>query len=502
MASIVQKMTDHGIAVVGHVGLTPQSHVALGGYGTQAKSCAAAMALLEDAKALQDAGACCVVLEMVPSDLATIVTNSLNIPTIGIGAGNGTSGQVLVSDDMLGLSAKVDPKPLSFVKQYVDLSGPIRQAFQQYVKEVRSREFPAVQHSSKMPAKAMAEFKEACPSYKTFSAVEIPISSQKSSACKGPSKETSSEGGSGGHSSKVYLGMMSGVTAAAGAKMALKCEQQDPQVIHTVAEFREWRRHKGRVGFVPTMGSLHAGHLSLVDQALDECEDVVVSIFVNPSQFAAHEDLDRYPRNLQDDLEKLRGKVSVVFVPSAKEMYPDNPRALELSTTVDPLAIKGLSEDSARPHFFRGVATVCTMLFNIVQPTHAYFGQKDAMQCVVIENMVRDLHMPINVRIVPTGREEDGLAMSSRNKYLTPKLRSLAPIIYETLTSAQGMLPDQAKQHINRCLKEFEIDYVSVADPRTMKETSTLPAVASVAVRMEDGDTTVRLLDNIHLLLE
>ncbi len=187
----------------------------------------------------------------------------------------------------------------------------------------------------------------------------------------------------------------------------------------SVAEYRVWRKSLQlqpgeRLGFFPTMGALHEGHLDLARQARKECKVVVSSIFVNPAQFAAHEDLGTYPRTEEQDLKVLEAQgVDMVFLPTSAMMYPP-----EFDTWVQTDVGSGRNEGAVRPHFFKGVATVCTKLFNIIQPDVVYFGQKDAQQCVVIEHIVRDLNMDIQVTIVPTHREPDGLAMSSRNAYL------------------------------------------------------------------------------------
>ncbi len=191
-------------------------------------------------------------------------------------------------------------------------------------------------------------------------------------------------------------------------------------------------RSSAAVGFVPTMGALHAGHLSLFAAACEECDLVVASIFVNPAQFGPQEDLDRYPRDIESDERRAReAGVDHLFVPSVDEIYPEG-----FQTWVDVEEIaKGL-EGAARPGHFRGVATVCLKLFNIVQPSRAYFGQKDAQQAAVIEQMTRDLAVPVDVRVVPTVRDDDGLALSSRNTYLSEAERQAARAIPSALRAA------------------------------------------------------------------
>src|SRR4029079_19672914 len=182
------------------------------------------------------------------------------------------------------------------------------------------------------------------------------------------------------------------------------------------------------------MGYLHDGHLDLVRQARADCGAVAVSIFVNPTQFSPREDLSRYPRDLERDLRLLEQEyVDLVFAPSVAEMYP--PR---FATVVDVQQVTETLEGAARPGHFQGVATVVCKLFNIVQPSRAYFGQKGAKQIVVVRQMVRDLDMPVKIVVVPTKREPDGLAMSSRNVYLSPQERQAAPALYRALTAARG----------------------------------------------------------------
>jgi len=275
------------------------------------------------------------------------------------------------------------------------------------------------------------------------------------------------------------------------------------QVVGPIFEVRALRQKlSGTVGFVPTMGYLHEGHLALVKQARTDNSNVIVSIYVNPTQFGPREDFGSYPRELNRDLELLREEgVDIVFVPSDDEMY-----APEFSSWVDVGKVTGRLEGASRPGHFRGVATVVAKLFNIVQPSRAYFGQKDAQQVVVIKRMVADLNMGIEVVVVPTVRESDGLAMSSRNIYLSPGERQAATILFKALTLArqlsQGGEKDAGKirpQMAALIQKEplAQIDYVSIADAETLEELNLIdrPALASLAVRI--GKT--RLIDNMLL---
>ncbi len=275
------------------------------------------------------------------------------------------------------------------------------------------------------------------------------------------------------------------------------------KVIATVAEMRELRSQlSGSVGLVPTMGYLHQGHLELVRRARRENQTVVVSIFVNSTQFGSGEDFATYPRDPERDLALLEKEgVDVVFMPSAEEMYPEG-----FSSWVEVEKItEGLEGASRRGHF-RGVATVVCKLFNIVQPDEAYFGQKDAQQLVVIKRMVSDLNMNLEVVAVPTVREHDGLAMSSRNTYLSPEERKAALVLWKALNLAQELWQkgeksgDRIREEMT-CLIEREprarIDYVSIADPDSLEELSEVDHAALVSLAVRVGKT--RLIDNMTL---
>lgn len=258
----------------------------------------------------------------------------------------------------------------------------------------------------------------------------------------------------------------------------------------------------GSVGFVPTMGYLHRGHLALVKQARAENTAVVVSIFVNPTQFGPTEDFKTYPRDTESDLSMLqKEKTEIVFMPSAEEMYPEG-----FSSWVEVEKVTDRLEGSHRPGHFKGVATVVAKLFNIVEPTRAYFGQKDAQQALVIKKMVADLNMNLEVIVAPTVRESDGLAMSSRNVYLNPQERQAATVLFKALTLAQS-LREKGEINAERIREEMtslisqeplaKIEYVSLAGAETLEELSKIdrPALVSLAVRF--GKT--RLIDNMLL---
>jgi len=273
------------------------------------------------------------------------------------------------------------------------------------------------------------------------------------------------------------------------------------QVVETIVEMRRVRRKLAEpVGFVATMGYFHEGHLSLVRKAKEENPSVVVSIFVNPTQFGPTEDFANYPRDFPRDLALLKKeKADVVFMPSVAEMYPEG-----FSSWVDIEKVSKQLEGASRPDHFRGVATVVNKLFNIIQPNVAYFGQKDAQQALVIKKMARELNMNLKVVALPTLREPDGLAMSSRNVFLNVEERRAAPVLYRSLCLARELWSRGEKdaEKIRRQMRALiqkeplaEIDYVSIADPETLEEMEKVrtPALISLAVKI--GKT--RLIDNV-----
>ncbi|PQE32149.1 pantoate-beta-alanine ligase protein [Rutstroemia sp. NJR-2017a WRK4] len=328
------------------------------------------------------------------------------------------------------------------------------------------------------------------------------------------------------------------------------------KIFRDVPALRLWRRKQlvdyRTVGLVPTMGALHAGHLSLIRLAAAENSNVVVSIYVNPTQFGVHEDLDSYPKTWDADCKMLRdldrelaengnmGKIAAVFAPTTETMYPSGRPSQEVNAkgsfvTITPVG--ELLEGSSRPTFFRGVATVCMKLFNIVLPEKVYFGQKDVQQTVVIKKMVKDFCMDTKVVVGETQRESDGLAMSSRNVYLGARRRKSATALHDMLETAEriytaggrsrddllGPALEQAEMLLMAQQQlepeervKFEVDYISLADPETMEEIKeideTKGAILSGAIKMlpvespqegEDlgaaGGPPVRLIDNIIL---
>jgi pantoate--beta-alanine ligase len=275
------------------------------------------------------------------------------------------------------------------------------------------------------------------------------------------------------------------------------------QVVQTISDVRRIRRERaGSWGLVPTMGFLHAGHISLVERARKENDHVGVSIFVNPTQFAPTEDLAAYPRDLERDLKLLRkAGADLVWTPPVEEVYPPG---YQTYVTVEEVT-KPL-EGAVRPTHFRGVATVVAKLFNVFQPDRAYFGQKDAQQAVVLQQMVRDLNFPLEVIVCPIVREPDELALSSRNVYLTPEQRAAAPVLNRALRAARdawlaGEYDGERLRAIVRTVLEAEplarTDYVSAADPSTLVELGDASGgvLLSMAVRIGKA----RLIDNMLL---
>jgi len=277
------------------------------------------------------------------------------------------------------------------------------------------------------------------------------------------------------------------------------------KIISTIAEVsgcvRTARQAGQRIGLVPTMGALHAGHGSLIERAVRECGFVVVSIFVNPTQFGPGEDLAKYPRPFEADAAYCRRLgVDVLFAPTPDEMYP---KPQQTWVNVAKLT-EGLC-GAARPGHFQGVTTVCTKLFNITMPDVAYFGQKDAQQAIVIKRMVADLNMPLDVCVCPIVREPDGLAMSSRNRYLAPDERARAVCLYEALehcrreVAAGGRQADKLIEQMRGIIekKGGRVDYIYIVDMETLEPVSVVGSQSLVALAVFFGST--RLIDNCIL---
>lgn len=275
-------------------------------------------------------------------------------------------------------------------------------------------------------------------------------------------------------------------------------------VAKTISDSRSAREQlTGALGLVPTMGALHDGHLALVRRARAENDHVAVSIFVNPTQFAPGGDFDKYPRSLERDMSLLEPLgVDMVFAPSVQEMYPSG-----FQTFVNVEEVTKPLEGAMRPGHFRGVATVVTKLFNIIQPDRAYFGQKDAQQVVVVRQMVRDLNLPIEICACETQREPDGLAMSSRNAYLSAEDRQAASVLYRALCAARTTWEkgERGGENLRETMLEVleqepraNVEYVSAANPDTLTEMNEAKdrVLLSMAVRFG----TTRLIDNFLLV--
>ncbi|MBI2932255.1 MAG: pantoate--beta-alanine ligase [Planctomycetes bacterium] len=277
-------------------------------------------------------------------------------------------------------------------------------------------------------------------------------------------------------------------------------------LVETIKEVREyvrnWRKEGKKVGFVPTMGAFHAGHLSLMAQARKDCGAVIVSIFVNPLQFAAGEDYDRYPRQLPRDLKMAEAeKADIVFSPSVAEMYP---KGFATHVIQDKNGLPSKLCGQFRPDHFTGVMTVVAKLFNIVRPDLAYFGQKDYQQFLIIRRMATDLNMDVETRLMPTVREDDGLAMSSRNIYLGPKQRKDATGLHRALKRAEEMVNSgessaatvvgEIRRVINR-VKGARIDYIAIVNAETLEPVKEIKGKTLVALAVRIGKA--RLIDNV-----
>jgi len=275
------------------------------------------------------------------------------------------------------------------------------------------------------------------------------------------------------------------------------------KTISTLSDLRAARLSlNGTVGLVPTMGFLHEGHLSLIRRAKLECNSVVVSIFVNPTQFGANEDLSKYPRDLERDLSLIKPLgVDLVWNPTPEIMYPTGYQTwVEVEAMTKPL------EGAMRPTHFKGVTTVVAKLFNAVQPHKAYFGQKDAQQAAVIRQMTRDLNFPIEIVVCPIVREADGLAMSSRNVYLDEAHRKAATVLFRSLSAAKEMYDagERDGEKLRRKMKEViereplaQLQYVSCADYDTLEELDTVKGKSLLSMAVMLGKT--RLIDNFVL---
>ena len=280
------------------------------------------------------------------------------------------------------------------------------------------------------------------------------------------------------------------------------------RTVHSLKELRAilrgYRQQEKTIGLAPTMGNLHEGHISLVRKAAEAADIVVTSIFVNPMQFGANEDLDTYPRTLIDDQNKLsEAGNTLVFAPSAEEVYPDG---LARHTRIVVPEVSDGHCGASRPGHFEGVATVVSVLFNMIQPDFAVFGEKDFQQLAVIRKMARDLMMPVEVIGAPTIREEDGLAKSSRNSYLSENERKMAPVIYQTLQATAAKIADGhadfqmlAKVADDRLRDAgLRLDYFNIANSQTLKPAA--PGDSEITLLAAAFLGTTRLIDNISVI--
>lgn len=445
-ATTIRALTRADIPVVAHIGLTPQSVHRMGGHKVQGRDAESRQRLLDDARAVADAGAFAVVVEGVPLELGREITAMLDIPTVGIGAGPFCDGQVLVMHDLLGLATE-DHKMPRFVRRYAGLGGQVTAAVEAFAEDVRGGGFPSDAESYHAP---------------------------RAPGAAAPARES-----------------------LPGARM---------REIETVADMQHWadrQRALGlRISFVPTMGYLHEGHLSLVKEARSRGDRVVVSIFVNPIQFDREEDLISYPREPERDRRLLEDAgVDVLFAPHPREMYPDE---FVSSVNVDRLTEKLCG--AHRPGHFRGVTTVVSKLFHAVKPHVAVFGEKDLQQLAVVRRMVRDLDYGIEIvpgRIV---READGLAMSSRNARLDAQGRYAARCVPAALDAARLAVARGARsaEEIGGAMARLvsgepraRLEYAVLCDPTSLEPVERVEAAAQLAVAIwVDG---VRLIDNVLL---
>ena len=283
-----------------------------------------------------------------------------------------------------------------------------------------------------------------------------------------------------------------------------------PAIVNTVEELRravQAARQKGQsIGFVPTMGALHEGHRSLIRAATKQCDTIVVSIFLNPTQFGENEDLDKYPRTLNEDLAACQEEgARIVFCPPVAEVYSDN-----ATTIVDVQGLSQILEGESRPTHFRGVTTIVLKLFNMVQPDTAFFGQKDYQQHAVIQRMVDDLDIPVEIVLCPTVREQDGLAMSSRNRFLSDEDREAALKLPLALNEARTRLTADAESDIDSIVqritkrldidKQVALDYFTIVDPQTLQPIKTAQPVQVALIAATVGET--RLIDNMIIRKE
>jgi len=421
--TMIAHLVDSGIPVMGHLGLQPQSVNTYGAYHVQGKKQDAAERIFSEARELEKAGCFSIVLECVPEDLAHKIATAIGIPVIGIGAGVGVDGQILVLQDMLGLMQSQSPR---FVRHFLQGATLIQQAANRYVQAVKDRSFPS--------------------------------------------------------SSESY-----GHKDLAGPK---------PLVFKNPLE---WRAHLAllkqgtpgtSIGFIPTMGALHAGHVSLVAHSCAENTYTVASIFVNPTQFDNPDDLAAYPATLETDLQALHSAgVHAVFLPDASTMYPDGYR-YKIQEQQFSQTLCG----AHRPGHFDGVLSVVMKLFMLTMPDRAYFGEKDYQQMTLIKGMVEAFFLPITIVPCPIVREGHGLAMSSRNVRLSTQGREYAAMLYKILLASVTVQPASTVHEVRNLLEGagFSVDYVEDLPASPGQKARRLAAI---------NYEGVRLIDNVEIQL-
>ena len=271
--------------------------------------------------------------------------------------------------------------------------------------------------------------------------------------------------------------------------------------IKKMQNFRKSINNSFKIGFIPTMGCLHDGHLSLIKQSNQLCDYTFCSIFVNPKQFGSNEDFDKYPRTFENDIDLLKQyQCCALFIPDESSMFK------EISTSVSNYKLNLTLEGQRRPDFFDGISLVCTKLFNIIKPDEVFFGQKDIGQCILIQKLINDLNFDININICITERASDGLALSSRNKYLNINQRKIAPILFNSLKKLEANIRKNKYNRINEIKLDFydiinhpdiDVEYISIADPENMMELSNLGHSKKIILSSAIKLGNVRLIDNL-----
>ncbi len=441
---VLAALVDAEIPVMGHIGLTPQSIHRFGGFKVQGRGAEARAAVVDAARAVEAAGAFSLVLECIPTELGREVTEAVTIPTIGIGAGPHCDGQVLVWHDLLGIEERIAPR---FVRRYAQLGTAIARSRGRLCERRQERRLPLARRELRGSERAEA----------------------------------------------------AGARATLRRMITLKSERE---LRHAVAK---WRSEGARIGFVPTMGALHAGHLSLLRIARQHASRVVVSIFVNPTQFGPNEDLDKYPRTPEQDAARLaEAGCDLLFLPEVETIYPPG-----AATRVRVDGPSERFEGEFRPGHFEGVATVVAGLFGLVRPDVAVFGEKDAQQLAVVRALVRDLHLGLEILAGPTVREDDGLAMSSRNVFLDPAQRRAATVLHRALEVARALIEAGERSAgkvvaaLRRVVAEeptVELQYAAVVAADSFRPLEHLNGEVVVPVAARVG--TIRLLDNIRLRVD